>query len=133
MKIEQNNDNYININNSIYGKDNQLVMSYYAKRVINIIEENGKNFDEIDVLDLGIGHRITMSYFKKFFKNYTILEGDIDLIQKYKKDCPDESVKLINTFFEDYDNDKKYDVVILGFVCEHVENPRELIKNIRIF
>jgi 2-polyprenyl-3-methyl-5-hydroxy-6-metoxy-1,4-benzoquinol methylase len=74
-------------------------------------------------LDLGIGHGIVANIFSNNFDDYTVIDGSPSVIKNYKKNYPDSRAKIICTYFENYDTDDRYDLIIMGFILEHVADP----------
>lgn len=112
--------------NSPYEWDNSVMLNYYPKRIIELLGiDSGKK----NCLELGIGHGYTARLFSRFFNRYTVIEGSTEVIQKFKEENRDLNIEIINSFFEDWSaSDQKYDVIILGFVLEHVDDPVEILK-----
>ena len=100
-----------------YHFDNLLMLNKYSDLVVQLAKP------EWTVLDLGVGHGITINKFAKFFSDYTVLAGSRSIIENFWKSFPDVRVQIVETYFEDFETDKKYDLIILGFVLEHVDNP----------
>lgn len=112
---------------NIYEFDNSIMMHYYPKRIMEILKEQG--IEKIkSCLELGIGHGYSTEFFSTHIQKYTVLEGDKSIIEKFKMTYPKLPIKIINKYFEDYDTKERYDIIICGFVLEHVDNPREILK-----
>ena len=107
---------------NLYYFDEEIILNWYAKRIID------KFPNAISVLDLGLGHGITANSFSKYFTDYTILEGSQEIINKYRKDYPENTANIVDIFFENFDTDKRYDLIIMGFILEHVENPIQIMS-----
>ena len=105
-----------------YEFDNSIMMHYYPKRIVDILKEQGIN--EIrNCLELGIGHGYSTEFFSTHSYKYTVLDGDEEIIKKFKREHPNLPVNIVNTYFEDYYSNEKYDIIICGFVLEHVDDP----------
>ena len=83
------------------------------------------------VLDLGLGD----NRFLRAFLNHehvTILEASAHLCKAASEIIVDNNSKtqVIETFFENFDADAEYDVVIASHVLEHVEEPNLLFTKI---
>jgi len=111
----------------LYYFDEEIILNWYAKRIVDKFSNN------ISVLDLGLGHGITANFFSKHFVDYTILEGSQEIINKYREEFPENTANIINTFFENFDTDKHYDLIIMGFILEHVENPIQIMNKYKKF
>jgi 2-polyprenyl-3-methyl-5-hydroxy-6-metoxy-1,4-benzoquinol methylase len=100
---------------TIYDFDNEIVLNWYARRVSNL--SNGS------LLELGLGHGYAAKIFSNHFDSHVILEGSPAVIDNFKKRFPSCNVDIVETLFENYKSSKKFDVIVMGFVLEHVENP----------
>lgn len=123
MKIGQKISTYSK--DSIYDFDNSLILRQYTMRIIEKIQAKSN----LTSLELGIGHGYSTEIFEKNLLNHTVLEGDNRIIEKYKREHPNSNINIIETFFENYENgNKKYDVIIMGFILEHVNNPQVILE-----
>lgn len=110
-----------------YSFDNNIILNWYAQRVIEKYPSNLK------VLDLGLGHGIVANILSKYFSDYLVLDGSEDIIEKYKKENPDSKARIKQTFFEDFKPDEQYDLIVMGFILEHVDNPLEILNRYKKF
>jgi 2-polyprenyl-3-methyl-5-hydroxy-6-metoxy-1,4-benzoquinol methylase len=110
-----------------YWTDNKLSMNWYPKRIIEISGASGQE----SVLDLGLGHGKTAEYFGNFFKNYEVIEGSSIFIEKHKKNHPKSKIIFKNCFFENFDEKKEWDLIIMGYILEHVDDPGLILKKFR--
>lgn len=79
-------------------------------------------------LELGPAHGVMTKYLISDFEELHLIEGSKELIDK----IPDyANVKKINSLFEDYETDLKYDTIIMGHVLEHIYNPVEVLLKIK--
>ncbi|NCD41938.1 MAG: class I SAM-dependent methyltransferase [Bacteroidia bacterium] len=113
--------------NSIYDFDNQIVLGWYSRRILELVQS------DVSVLELGLGHGFSAKVFAGNFKRYSILEGSRSVILNFQKKYPDCNAEIIESSFENFVTSEKYDVIVLGFVLEHVDNPSELIKQFQKF
>jgi SAM-dependent methyltransferase len=108
--------------------ENNLIMNWYPKRILRHIE--GSKAESL--LELGVGHGYTALLFSEAFRRHVILEGSsmvIDLFrEKTKKD-----IEVVHTYFETYDTDEKFDVILMGFVLEHVDDPGLIVERYKKF
>jgi SAM-dependent methyltransferase len=125
---------------SAYGPDfkfndeNLSTLNWYSKRMCADIRSNKVQ----TVLSLGIGHRIVSQNIavelKHHLRKHTILEGAAEIITDYKiKYNPPKQVEIIQTYFEKFNTNEKYDAVEAGFVMEHVDDPEIVINHIKQF
>jgi SAM-dependent methyltransferase len=108
--------------NNLYDFDNEIILKWYPHRVIKFAG-NAKS-----MLELGLGHGYTTDIFSKHFEKYTVLDGSPAVIENFKKNYPDCKAKIIETYFENFDTDEKFDVINLGFILEHIDNPHEILS-----
>lgn len=111
----------------IYYFDKVIIHNWYSKKIV----KNSSKY--LSVLDLGLGHGITANNFSEHFKDYTILDGSTEIINKYKKEFPKSKANIIHTYFEDYKTEKKFDLIIMGFILEHVDNPILIMEEYKNF
>lgn len=110
---------------SIYDFDNEISLNWYANRII----EFTKNANSI--LELGLGHGFTAQILSKAYNKHCVLEGSIAVIENFKERFPNCDIQIINTYFETFQSDEKYDVIVMGFILEHVENPIRVLKHFK--
>lgn len=103
---------------NIYDFDNKILLHYYPKRIIEKIGE----LAELSLLELGLGHGYSALEFRDRVGNYTILEGDNEVIHRFVGKYGG-GANIICTFFEEYEPNEKYDFIVAGFVLEHVDDP----------
>lgn len=107
--------------------ENYLIMNEYPSLI-------GKKISKVSrLLELGIGHGFTIPIFNQFCYEHDVIEGSNLVIQNFKTKYPANKCKLIESYFEDFDTDIKYDVIVVGFVLEHVENPIEILRKYKAF
>lgn len=112
---------------SIYDFDNKILLNWYSKRV----KETSKN--TFSALELGIGHGITTQKFSEYFSKNVVIEGSLEVINSFHRNFPNCATQIINTYFEEYESDETFDVIIMGFVLEHVDDPVKLLQKFRKF
>lgn len=105
--------------------DNKVILHWYPERIIAKTSKNS------NVLELGIGHGYSCSLFENYYADYTVIEGSEDMISKYKNDKNSTKAKIIHSYFENFEKKEKYDVVIMGFILEHVDNPDLILKKFK--
>lgn len=64
------------------------------------------------------------------FDDITCIEASSDAIGTSKSHLP-ETVKIINSTFEDFSTDKQYDNIIITHVLEHLDDPVLVLKKIK--
>jgi len=80
-----------------------------------------------DVLNLGLGNGLTSAKLEFLVKSQTVLEGSKRIIESFS--FSSKKTIFIESYFENYTTDKKFDVILANHVLEHVDNPIKLMKN----
>jgi len=111
--------------NNIYDFDNKIMLNWYSSRIIELSKGSSS------LLELGLGHGFTTSNFSKYFKRHVVLDGSRSVIGNFKKNYPECKAELIETFFENFESDEKFDIVVMGFILEHVKNPSEILTRFK--
>ena len=110
------------------------------------IEKAGQDFEwpwieshipaNAHVLDLGYGDGHSFNNLKKLTLNknlrVTVIEGASSLVEVAKKNS-NTSIEVVNGFFESFESQLKFDVIIASHVLEHVDNPIDLLKHLKRF
>ena len=95
--------------------------------------QNIKDLRKIKTLDLGLGHGYSAEVLCNWFDDYTIIEGDYRMIDRFMMSHSDYNIKIVHSYFEDYEPDERFDVIIMGFILEHVDDPEFLIKKYKMY
>lgn len=110
-----------------YDFDNEILLNWYPQRILN----NTK--DAKSLLELGLGHGYTTNIFSKNFTNHIVLDGSKAIIENFKQKYPDCKAKIVETYFENFQTDEKFDLIVMGFILEHVDNPILILKHFSKF
>ncbi len=136
MELKENLDNYDGAYKASfkYNDENTWFLTRYAQYMNDSIISNGFT----SILSLGIGHNIVSdslsAHLKANVMKYDILEGSASLIDNYVISDENRSkMNLIHTYFEDFHTEEKYDVIEMGFVLEHVDDPQFIINKFKHF
>jgi 2-polyprenyl-3-methyl-5-hydroxy-6-metoxy-1,4-benzoquinol methylase len=111
----------------IYEFDNQIQMNWYPKRIINFTDSQSS------VLELGLGHGISTNFFSNYYQKYKVIDASPAVIEHFKSTFPDSDAEIIEAYFEDFESDEKFDIIILGFIMEHVEDPDVILETYKKF
>jgi trans-aconitate methyltransferase len=112
---------------NIYYFDNKILLTWYPQRIL--AHSNGAT----SLLELGLGHGYTSSIFSTSFSRHQVLEGSAAVIQNFRENFPDCRAEIIETFFETFSTDEKFDLIVMGFILEHVDDPLEIISRYKQF
>jgi 2-polyprenyl-3-methyl-5-hydroxy-6-metoxy-1,4-benzoquinol methylase len=114
---------------TIYDFDNEVLLTWYASRIVALAGRAES------LLELGLGHGHTARIFSSHFKEHAILDGSAAVIENFKVRNPECQARITQSLFEDYEGREEYDIVVLGFVLEHVDDPvfviRRFMRNVR--
>lgn len=116
MKNIEKSSSYYS-SNIEYDFDNKIILNWYTKRIIEKIKPCSK------ILELGIGHGYSTSLISSKFSDHTSIEGSKKVIKNFLSKFSHHPKEIIECYFEDFESSEKYDVVIMGFILEHVDDP----------
>jgi len=105
--------------------DNQLILNLYSHLILEHITNRGS------LLELGLGHGVTSNIFEGKFIRHAVVEGSQKVIDQFRAANPDSTINVIHSLFEDYSPDILFDIIIAGFVFEHVDDPASLMRRLR--
>ena len=85
-----------------------------------------RKVSEQNFLELGIGHGFTLGTIAAHFKRVLVLEGAAEIVRQAENRYP--NVQIIQTYFEDFTTDEKFDHIGVCAVLEHVADPQALLR-----
>jgi SAM-dependent methyltransferase len=105
--------------------ENDLILHWYPSRVI-------ARFGLVDsLLELGLGHGFTAHLFAACCRRHVVVEGSTVVIERFRKVHPNFAGELVEDYFERFSTEERYDVIVMGFVLEHVDNPDLILASYR--
>lgn len=105
-----------------YDLDNKLMLHWYPTRIAPKLNRGS-------LLELGLGHGYSSKVFSSLIDDYSVIDGSRTVIQQFRAKYPElHSVKIIHSFFEDFESAQKFDNIVMGFVLEHVDEPSVILK-----
>ena len=107
--------------------ENDLVLHWYPKRILSRF-----NFADA-LLELGLGHGFTAELFTKSCNRHVIVDGASTVIDQFKQKHPNFTGELVLDYFENYTPAELFDVIVMGFVLEHVDDPELILRRYRQF
>jgi len=122
-------DNFI----SAYGDgfsfafDNNIMLNWYPERVIQLCPAGGR------LLELGIGHGFTTNRFSQNFSRHVVIDGSVSVIEQFHAQYPNCNASVVQSYFEDFNTEERFDVIVMGFVLEHVANPHFILQRYKKF
>jgi ubiquinone/menaquinone biosynthesis C-methylase UbiE len=106
--------------------DNTLMLEWYPQRVVSMV--NGPS-----MLELGLGHGFTTVYFAQHFKPYKVIDGSVEMIERFRGRFGLPQVEVVQSFFEDFETEERFDNIAMGFVLEHVDDPGLVLRRYNRF
>lgn len=112
---------------NLYDFDNEIVLTWYSQRILACSE--GAN----SLLELGLGHGYTTSIFSTLFDRHLVLDGSPAVIRNFSERFPECRAEIIETYFEEFSTDERFDIIVMGFILEHVDDPQAIIRRYKQF
>lgn len=112
---------------SIYDFDNLIQLKWYPERIV------GFSKGATSLLELGLGHGITTSVFGQHFKRHVVVDASPAVINNFRQRFPDSTVEIAKSYFETFDTLERFEVIVFGYILEHVEDPIRVLKHFRNF
>lgn len=110
-----------------YRSGMNAITSVYTSGIFKRYIKNNKS----RILELGPAEGIMTDLLANDYCDYTIIEAVTEFCEKIQK--RHQHIKVNNCLFEEYDTNEKYDVIILSHVLEHVSNPIEILKKVKLW
>ncbi len=112
---------------SIYDFDNQIQLKWYPERIVHF-SQGAKS-----LLELGLGHGITASVFEKHFERHVVIDASPAVINNFQERFPDSKIEIVESYFENFETKERFDVIVFGYILEHVDNPVLTLAHFRQF
>jgi 2-polyprenyl-3-methyl-5-hydroxy-6-metoxy-1,4-benzoquinol methylase len=112
---------------SIYDFDNLLQLEWYSQRILTLHPEAKS------ILELGLGYGVTTDKFSTQFSRHVVVDGARAVIDNFRKHYPNCNTEIQECIFEEFTTEEKFDLVVLGFVLEHVDNPVAVMRKFKQF
>lgn len=110
-----------------YSFDNDLMLNWYPKRIIERVSASAR------VLELGIGHGFTTLRFARHFAQTVVVDGSAAVIAKFRQAHPECTAQIVESYFESFETDERFDAIVMGFVLEHVADPARILRHVKPF
>jgi SAM-dependent methyltransferase len=114
-------------NDSSYTFDNKIMLNWYPERIMSLCSREGR------LLELGLGHGFTTKRFSNHFSRHVVIEGSAAVIEQFHSQFPNCDVEVINSYFENFDSEERFDVIVMGFILEHVADPHSILQRYKKF
>lgn len=80
------------------------------------------------VLELGPAEGVMTELLSGADKHLTVVEGSSVFCETLRKRFP--NIEVVHALFEQFEPNEKYDVIVLGHVLEHVQDPEEILRRV---
>ena len=112
---------------NLYDFDNEILLTWYPQRVLHHAGAARS------LLELGLGHGYTTDIFSQRFERHIVLEGSPAVIDNFRNNYPNCAAEIVETWFENFATDERFDLIVMGFILEHVDDPMLILKHFRQF
>jgi 2-polyprenyl-3-methyl-5-hydroxy-6-metoxy-1,4-benzoquinol methylase len=113
--------------NAVTELENDLMLHWYPHRMM-------ARFGKVEaLLELGLGHGFTAELFAQSCSRHVIIEGASTVIDLFRQRHPQFSGEIVLGYFETYAPKELFDVIVMGFVLEHVNDPDQILARYRQF
>jgi SAM-dependent methyltransferase len=122
-------DNYVAAyeRNNPFDFDNEILLNWYPRRILSLARSRGT------ILELGLGHGFSTNLFSQNFERHVVLEGSPAVIGNFRKLYPECKAELVETYFETFETQERFDLIVMGFILEHVDDPVDIMRRFRKF
>ncbi|WP_420993386.1 methyltransferase domain-containing protein [Cupriavidus sp. 30B13] len=110
-----------------YSFDNDLILNWYPKRILDKVPASAR------VLELGVGHGYTTLRFARYFARTLVVDGSAAVIEKFRAEHPECTAEIVESYFESFETEERFDVIVMGFVLEHVVDPALVLRHFKRF
>lgn len=110
-----------------YSFDNSIMLNWYPARI------TARHAPSDRTLELGVGHGYTCAKLSDYFDHYEVIDGSAAVIERFKATFPTAKLKIHEGYFEDFKPAHAFDLIIMGFVLEHVADPALVLRRYREF
>ena len=110
-----------------YDFDNEILLTWYPQRVLHHVGAR------CSLLELGLGHGYPTDFFSRRFARHVVLEGSPAVIRNFRDKHPDCRAEVVETWFESFATDERFEVIVMGFILEHVDDPLLILRRFRDF
>jgi 2-polyprenyl-3-methyl-5-hydroxy-6-metoxy-1,4-benzoquinol methylase len=90
----------------------------------------------MEILDLGIGDGIILNLLQKCQEELRfkldVIEGSTEIYKKFNK-AVNKDITIFNNFFENFNSNKSYDLILMSHILEHVDQPKEILSRFQQF
>jgi 2-polyprenyl-3-methyl-5-hydroxy-6-metoxy-1,4-benzoquinol methylase len=81
------------------------------------------------ILEMGPAEGIMTEHLSRLGKRLVLVEGAESFCQDLKQRFP--QAEVVNSLFENFETDERFDNILLGHVLEHVEDPVAILRSVK--
>jgi 2-polyprenyl-3-methyl-5-hydroxy-6-metoxy-1,4-benzoquinol methylase len=112
---------------NLYDFDNTIQLRWYPERIASFTR------GARSLLELGLGHGITANAFNPHFERHVVVDASPAVIANFREKYPESRVEVVESYFESYQTNERFDVVVFGYILEHVDDPVQVLRHFRQF
>jgi SAM-dependent methyltransferase len=112
---------------NLYDFDNEILLTWYPNRVLHHAGAARS------LLELGLGHGYATDIFSRRFERHVVLEGSPAVINNFQNKHPKCAAEIVEIWFEKFATDESFDLIVIGFILEHVDDPVLILQHFREF
>jgi 2-polyprenyl-3-methyl-5-hydroxy-6-metoxy-1,4-benzoquinol methylase len=116
MNLEKYHENY-------EGDKAKIEERFMTKATIQLVQKVVK---DKKVLNLGLGNGLTSKVLEDLVVKQLVIEGSKKIIDSFA--FQSDKTEFIESYFENFNTNEKFDVVLANHVLEHVSNPVKLMS-----
>ncbi len=107
--------------------ENDLMLNWYPDRILRRLG----GLRERSLLELGLGHGFTARKFHEHFTAHTVIEGSPEVTSIFRANHAMPGLNLVEDYFETFVSTARFDVIVMGFILEHVDDPALIVRRYR--
>ncbi|MGW7773357.1 class I SAM-dependent methyltransferase [Pseudomonas machongensis] len=111
--------------NFSYAFDNDIMLNWYPQRIMELTQASDT------LLELGIGHGFTSDRFSRHYQRHVVIDGSPSVIAQFNEQFPEHKAEVVEGYFENFESDALFDLIVMGFVLEHVDDPALVLKRFK--
>jgi 2-polyprenyl-3-methyl-5-hydroxy-6-metoxy-1,4-benzoquinol methylase len=97
-------------------------IGYCFQILSRYLEEKG------NILEMGPAEGVMTELLATTANSITVVEGSAHFCESLRQKFP--NVNVVNSLFEQYEPDDQFDIIILGHVLEHVQDPADILVRV---
>ena len=109
--------------NDPYERENILTDTDYAERCVRLATAPRR------WLELGLGRGARLRRISENSESVLALDGSPEIVSRHQGQYPNVRIEL--TYFEDFETTERFQNIGMGFILEHVDDPRALLRKYR--